>query len=103
MSAVVVVIGFAIAGWFFRLAWVRWMDEAEGGVTVLRSASIMSDHLEIREIPARKGRGSRRKCECCGKRQTHHLLANGMAMGFAGCEMYAWRWKRKIETKRGFR
>jgi len=66
---------------------------------MLRSASIATDYLEVRPIPQpRKGRGSRRKCKCCGKIETHQLFANGMCMGFAGCEVSVWRSKRMIAT-----
>lgn len=31
------------------------------------------------------------------------LFANGVGMGFDGCEMDVWRSKRKMESQRGFR
>lgn len=70
----------------------------------MMTANVATDYLEVVAIPQpRKGRGARSKCSCCGKLETHHLFANGICMGWAGCEMYVWRQKRQIEKLRGFR
>lgn len=71
---------------------------------MLKHASIEEHALQVVPIPEpRRGRGSRAKCKCCGKRTTHHLLANGICMGWNGCEVQVWRYKRALEKRRGFR
>ena len=70
----------------------------------MQHASVMEHALAVVQIPEpRRGRGARAKCECCKRRVTHQLFANGICMGFAGCEVYAWRCKRALERKRGFK
>lgn len=69
---------------------------------MLIRASVMEDKLSV--MPRQRiGRGARAKCSCCGRRATHHLFANGICMGWAGCEMYVWRVKRALERKRGWK
>ncbi len=71
---------------------------------MLAHASVMEDALSVMPIPEpRRGRGARAKCGCCGRRVTHRLFANGICMGWAGCEMYVWRCKRSLERKRGWK
>ena len=70
----------------------------------MRTTDVMQDALAVVLIPQpRKGRGARAKCKCCGKKQTHHLFANGICMGFEGCEVSVWRCKRNFEQKRGYK
>jgi hypothetical protein len=67
-------------------------------------ASVHDHSLEVRRIPEpRRGRGSRATCGCCGSIVTHELFANGVNMGWAGCEMEVWRSRRTLERQRGFR
>ena len=71
----------------------------------LRCASVLTDHLTVVAIVGpRRGRGSRRKCDCkCGRIISHEVWANGMNMGWGGCEMQAYRYKRLLERHRSHR
>lgn len=66
-------------------------------------ASVATDTLQVLPTNSTTGRGSRARCRCCGSRAAFELFANGVCMGFAGCELYVWRWKRKFEAERGFK
>lgn len=63
-----------------------------------RHGSVADHALYIQAVPKR--RNGWRLCRCgCRKRETHAVMANGVAMAL-GCELHARRWKREVEQSR---